>query len=116
MAPHRRGDRAGRRNDADCGQLVSIGTLLAFVLVSIGIIVLRRTAPDRARPFRTPGVPFVPIAGAVICLAQMVGLPGDLDPAGRLAGGGPVVYFTDGRLKSQGTNRQSHITSRPRRS
>ncbi len=57
------------------GQLVSIGTLLAFVLVSIGVIVLRRTAPDTPRPFRTPGVPFVPIAGAVICLAQMIGLP-----------------------------------------
>jgi len=57
------------------GQLVSIGTLLAFVLVSIGVVLLRRTAPDAPRPFRTPAVPFVPIAGAVICLAQMVGLP-----------------------------------------
>jgi APA family basic amino acid/polyamine antiporter len=57
------------------GELVSIGTLLAFVLVSIGVIVLRRTSPDVPRPFRTPGVPFVPIAGAVICLAQMIGLP-----------------------------------------
>ena len=36
------------------GQLVSIGTLLAFVLVSIGVIILRRTAPDAPRPFRTP--------------------------------------------------------------
>jgi APA family basic amino acid/polyamine antiporter len=57
------------------GQLVSIGTLLAFVLVSIGVIVLRRTSPDLPRPFRTPGVPWVPIAGAAICLAQMIGLP-----------------------------------------
>jgi APA family basic amino acid/polyamine antiporter len=57
------------------GQLVSIGTLLAFVLVCIGIIILRRTAPDLERPFRAPGVPYVPIAGAVICLAEMVGLP-----------------------------------------
>src|SRR5690349_8228512 len=57
------------------GQLVSIGTLLAFVLVSIGVIVLRRTSPDVPRPFRTPGVPFVPIAGAAICFAQMIGLP-----------------------------------------
>jgi APA family basic amino acid/polyamine antiporter len=56
-------------------QLVSIGTLLAFVLVCIGIIVLRRTAPDAPRPFRTPAVPAVPIAGAAICLAQMIGLP-----------------------------------------
>ena len=57
------------------GQLVSIGTLLAFVLVSIGIVILRKTAPDVPRPFRTPWVPYVPIAGAVMCLAQMVGLP-----------------------------------------
>jgi basic amino acid/polyamine antiporter, APA family len=57
------------------GQLVSIGTLLAFVLVSIGVIILRKTAPDAPRPFRTPWVPVVPIAGALVCLAQMVGLP-----------------------------------------
>jgi basic amino acid/polyamine antiporter, APA family len=57
------------------GQLVSIGTLLAFVLVSLGIIILRKTMPDAPRPFRTPGVPWVPVAGALICLAQMVGLP-----------------------------------------
>jgi APA family basic amino acid/polyamine antiporter len=56
-------------------QLVSIGTLLAFVLVSIGIIILRKTQPDAPRPFRTPGVPFVPVMGALICLAQMFGLP-----------------------------------------
>jgi APA family basic amino acid/polyamine antiporter len=57
------------------GQLVSIGTLLAFVLVSIGIIILRKTLPDAPRPFRTPGVPYVPVIGALVCLAQMVGLP-----------------------------------------
>jgi basic amino acid/polyamine antiporter, APA family len=57
------------------GQLVSIGTLFAFVLVSIGVIILRRVSPEVPRPFRTPGVPWVPIAGALICLAQMVGLP-----------------------------------------
>jgi APA family basic amino acid/polyamine antiporter len=57
------------------GQLVSIGTLLAFVLVCIGIIRLRRTSPELPRPFKTPMVPLVPALGAVICLAQMVGLP-----------------------------------------
>jgi APA family basic amino acid/polyamine antiporter len=56
-------------------QLVSIGTLLAFAIVSIGVMILRKTAPDVPRPFRTPWVPFVPIAGALICLAQMIGLP-----------------------------------------
>jgi APA family basic amino acid/polyamine antiporter len=57
------------------GQLVSIGTLLAFVLVCLGVILMRRRAPDLPRPFRTPWVPFVPIAGAALCLAQMAGLP-----------------------------------------
>ena len=66
---------AGLTPIAVLGQLVSIGTLLAFVLVSFGIMILRKTAPDAPRPFRTPWVPFVPIAGAVICLAQMIGLP-----------------------------------------
>ncbi len=59
------------------GELVSIGTLLAFVIVCIGIIVLRRSRPDMARPFRTPWVPLVPILGAVICLVQMAFLPPD---------------------------------------
>jgi APA family basic amino acid/polyamine antiporter len=59
------------------GQLVSIGTLLAFVLVCIGVVILRKTAPHNRRPFRTPGVPWVPALGAIICLAQMLGLPGE---------------------------------------
>ncbi|MEO8622452.1 MAG: amino acid permease [bacterium] len=57
------------------GQLVSIGTLLAFVLVCIGLILLRRTSPGLHRPFRTPAVPLVPILGALICLVQMASLP-----------------------------------------
>ncbi len=57
------------------GELVSIGTLLAFVLVCMGVLVLRYTNPEAPRPFRAPLVPLVPILGVVICLAQMVGLP-----------------------------------------
>ncbi|MBI3568497.1 MAG: amino acid permease [Gemmatimonadetes bacterium] len=57
------------------GELVSMGTLLAFVLVCIGIIALRRTQPDAPRPFRTPGMPWVPVIGALACLAQMLSLP-----------------------------------------
>ncbi len=49
--------------------------MLAFVLVCIGILVLRRTSPEIPRPFRTPGLPWVPIAGALICLVQMFSLP-----------------------------------------
>jgi len=56
-------------------QLVSMGTLLAFVLVCIGIIILRRTAPNLPRPFCTPWVPLVPILGALACLLQMAALP-----------------------------------------
>jgi APA family basic amino acid/polyamine antiporter len=56
--------------------LVSMGTLLAFVLVCIGILVLRRTSPEIERPFRTPGLPWVPLLGAGFCLMQMVALPG----------------------------------------
>ena len=55
--------------------LVSMGTLLAFALVCVGIIILRRTEPDLPRPFRTPGMPWVPALGALVCIAQMVGLP-----------------------------------------
>jgi basic amino acid/polyamine antiporter, APA family len=56
-------------------ELVSIGTLLAFVIVCIGIIILRKTKPQLQRPFRTPWVPLVPILGAGVCLAQMLSLP-----------------------------------------
>jgi basic amino acid/polyamine antiporter, APA family len=57
------------------GELVSIGTLLAFVIVSLGIIVLRKKRPDLERPFRTPLVPLVPILSAVVALALMASLP-----------------------------------------
>jgi APA family basic amino acid/polyamine antiporter len=56
-------------------ELVSIGTLLAFVIVCISVMVLRKTRPDIPRLFKTPLVPFVPIVGAILCFAQMVFLP-----------------------------------------
>jgi APA family basic amino acid/polyamine antiporter len=56
--------------------LVSMGTLLAFAIVCISVLVLRRTAPDLERPFRTPGLPWVPLIGAGACLFFMSGLPG----------------------------------------
>jgi APA family basic amino acid/polyamine antiporter len=59
------------------GELISIGTLLAFAMVCAGILVLRRTAPDAHRPFRTPWVPLVPILGVVCCLYLMRSLPAD---------------------------------------
>jgi APA family basic amino acid/polyamine antiporter len=57
------------------GNLVSIGTLMAFVIVSIGIIVLRRSRPDLPRPFRTPFVPVLPALSALVSLILMLGLP-----------------------------------------
>jgi basic amino acid/polyamine antiporter, APA family len=57
------------------GQLVSIGTLMAFVIVSIGVIVLRRTRPDLPRPFRMPLVPLLPALSAIVALVLMLGLP-----------------------------------------
>ncbi|HEV8355899.1 MAG TPA: amino acid permease [Gemmatimonadales bacterium] len=59
------------------GQLVNIGTLLAFVLVCAGVWILRKTRPDLERPFKTPLVPLVPILGILCCLGLMLTLPGD---------------------------------------
>jgi basic amino acid/polyamine antiporter, APA family len=56
------------------GDLTSFGTLLAFVLVSLGVWLLRRSDPDQPRPFKTPLVPLVPILGAGICLAMIAAL------------------------------------------
>jgi APA family basic amino acid/polyamine antiporter len=55
--------------------LSNIGTLFAFVLVSLGVLVLRRTQPGRRRAFRTPGVPAVPILSILCCLVLMASLP-----------------------------------------
>ena len=57
------------------GELVSIGTLFAFVLVCAAVIYLRRSDREAFRPFRVPGVPLVPILGILFCLLLMAGLP-----------------------------------------
>jgi basic amino acid/polyamine antiporter, APA family len=56
-------------------KLVNIGTLFAFLLVSVGVIVLRRTRPDMPRPFRVPGVPIVPLIGIGLLIYLMTDLP-----------------------------------------
>jgi APA family basic amino acid/polyamine antiporter len=84
------------------GQLVNIGTLLAFVLVCFGVLVLRRTRPDLHRPFRAPWVPFVPIMGVLTCFGLMATLPGDTWL--RLIIWlviGLVIYFGYGRIHSR---------------
>jgi APA family basic amino acid/polyamine antiporter len=57
------------------GHVTSFGTLLAFVIVCIGVLVLRRRDPGRPRAFRTPWVPFVPVAGIVVCGGLIYSLP-----------------------------------------
>ncbi len=84
------------------GELVSIGTLLAFAIVCAGILVLRYRSPNLARPFRTPFVPVVPILGIISTVGLMAGLPGDTWL--RLIiwmAIGLVIYFTYGRSHSK---------------
>lgn len=84
------------------GEMVSIGTLLAFIIVCIGIIILRRSAPDAPRSFKTPWVPFVPIMGVLVCSVEMASLP--LGTWIRLVSWmaiGFVIYFTYSRKHSK---------------
>ena len=85
----------------ELGHMVSIGTLFAFSLVCIGVMILRKTDPDRPRPFKTPLVPFVPIMGIVVCLYLMYSLP--LEAWIRLAiwmALGIAIYFLYGKKNS----------------
>jgi len=59
------------------GELVSIGTLAAFVVVCLGVLILRKTRPDMPRPFKAPAINIVAPLGALSALALMLGLPGD---------------------------------------
>jgi APA family basic amino acid/polyamine antiporter len=59
----------------DAADMTNIGTLFAFVLVCIGILVLRHTMPDLRRPFRTPFMPWTPILGMLACVGLMAFLP-----------------------------------------
>jgi APA family basic amino acid/polyamine antiporter len=83
------------------GQLVSMGTLLAFAIVCTGVLILRRIEPDTPRPFKTPGMPWVPILGTLICFYLMSGLP--LPTWIRLfiwLAIGLAIYFTYGRFRA----------------
>src|ERR1700756_2411456 len=91
----------------DIGKMVNIGTLLAFVIVSVAVMVLRRTNPDQPRPFRTPLVPFVPIMGIIFNGYMMYKL-GWINWARLIIwlAIGLVVYFTYGRHHSRVSNPQ----------
>jgi APA family basic amino acid/polyamine antiporter len=74
--------------------LTNIGTLFAFVLVCLGVVVLRKTDPNRRRPFRVPLVPLFPILGVILCVALMFSLP--IETWARFVGWlaiGLVIYF-----------------------
>ncbi|TWR26299.1 amino acid permease [Mucilaginibacter achroorhodeus] len=92
------------------GEMTSIGTLLAFVMVCAGVLVMRKKQPDVFRPFKTPLVPLVPILGILTCLAMMTFLPGDtwLRLIIWLAIG-LVIYFFYGRKHSRLAKETSNL-------
>ena len=104
------------------GEMVSIGTLLAFVLVCGAVIYLRRSDADVHRPFRVPGVPVVPLLGIAFCLVLMAGpAAADLGAPDRLAGDrfGDLLFlrpqaFGDARQGERGEDRR--VGSRAARS
>ena len=87
------------------GDMTSIGTLFAFVLVCVAVIVLRKTNPELKREFRTPWVPFIPILGILACLLMMVGL-GWTNWLRLIAwmGIGVVIYFVYSKKNSKLNN------------
>lgn len=84
------------------GELVSIGTLFAFMIVCLSVMVLRRTRADLHRPFRVPLFPLVPLLGMLSCFALMLSLPSET--WGRFLAWtavGLVIYFGYGRTRAQ---------------
>lgn len=89
-------------NIAEVVDLTNIGTLFAFVLVSLGVIVLRIKEPDRPRPFRVPGAPWTPLISVAACLYLMANLPGiTWKRFGVWLLVGLIVYFTYGMRNSR---------------
>src|SRR5699024_7351871 len=83
------------------GDLTSIGTLFAFVLVCLGVIIMRKKEPGLKRPFKTPAVPLVPVLGMIVCAAMIVGLPNEtLLSALVWMILGLVIFFTYSRKNS----------------
>lgn len=97
------------------GELVSIGTLLAFVIVCAGVWVLRRRHPDVKRPFRTPWVPFVPLMGILVSGAMMLALPWETWlRLGVWLLIGLAIYFTYGRRHSKVQREAARESAEPR--
>jgi APA family basic amino acid/polyamine antiporter len=86
---------------SNLGNMTSIGTLLAFVIVCIGVMVMRKTHTETPRPYKTPLVPVTPILGIIVCFGMMAFL--DIATWIRLVvwlAIGLTIYFTYGRHKS----------------
>jgi len=109
-------------------ELTNIGTLFAFILVCIGIMVLRKRDPGRRRAFRTPLVPLTPILGILICLYLIIGVPAIENGSFVRYGGLPtatwirfvvwlvlglVIYFLYGYRHSRLRSRDPHPASSP---
>jgi APA family basic amino acid/polyamine antiporter len=91
------------------GDLVNIGTLFAFIIVCVGVWILRYKRPDLDRPFRTPAVPIVPLLGVLISLLLMASLP--METWLRLIIWliiGQAVYFGYGRYHARTRGRELH--------
>ena len=83
------------------GDLTSFGTLFAFILVCIGILLMRKTNPELVRPFKTPLVPLVPVLGILVCTAMIIALDAfTLKAAIVWMIVGLIVYFTYSRKNS----------------
>ena len=83
------------------GDLTSFGTLFAFVLVSLGILIMRKSNPELPRPFKTPLVPLVPILGILVCTAMIIALDAfTLKAALVWMLIGLIIYFTYSRRNS----------------
>ncbi len=91
---------------SDLSHMVSIGTLFAFSLVCIGVIVMRKSNPDAVRGFRVPFVPFFPILGVIICVLLMAGLPIESwERLGIWLALGLAIYFLYGIKNSKLNNK-----------
>jgi APA family basic amino acid/polyamine antiporter len=102
---------AGFSGIGTLGNLVNIGTLLAFVIVAIGIIFMRRREPEAPRPFAVPFVPWLPLLSAAVSLVLMASLP--IDSWQRLLiwmGIGVVLYFAYGYRHSRLRGRESAVS------
>jgi APA family basic amino acid/polyamine antiporter len=96
----------------ELAELVNIGTLAAFLLVSVGVVVLRRTRPDLPRAFRVPLMPWIPALSALACLGLMLNLPGDtwLRFLAWMALG-LIVYAVYGRRRSRLLERADRVAA-----